>query len=517
MPAKVLMVQGTASSTGKSLLVTALCRILRQDGLSVAPFKSQNMSNNSYATLDDGEIGRAQVNQAEAAGIEPETDMNPILLKPESDHRVQIVLNGKPYKSIGAQEYQDLKMVLWPHVTRAIDGLRSRYEVVVIEGAGSPAEINLQHSDIVNMPVARYTNAPVILVGDIDRGGVFAHIVGTLTLVELRDRRMVRALMINKFRGDIALLEPGLRMLKARTGIPIAGVVPYLHDIGIAEEDSVALDGWTGRGRGTIDVCVIRLPHISNFDDLDPLDRESEVGLRYVSTSAQLGHPDLIVLPGTKATIADLSWMRMHGLAEAVTQAARNGAALIGVCGGYQILGQRIIDTEGVESGESSVRGLGLLSASTEFEPAKTTTRVQARVLHNRGLFAGAEGSRVRGYEIHMGRTFTSDSVPFSVEGRSNDPASSFDGAVSSDGWTMGTYLHGLFANDDFRSILLRNLARRKGVSIFAHRSQVEKDQAYDRLADQVRASIDMQLIRDLLDSSVEKSGGLASTGRWAN
>jgi adenosylcobyric acid synthase len=516
VPAKVLMVQGTASSTGKSVLVTALCRILRQDGFTVAPFKAQNMSNNSYVTLDGGEIGRAQVNQAEAAGVEPETDMNPILLKPESDHRVQIVLNGKPYKSVGASEYQDLKLVLWPHVSRALDRLRERFDVLVIEGAGSPAEINLQHADIVNMTVARYANAPVVLVGDIDRGGVFAHLVGTLSLIELRDRQMVRALVINKFRGDYGLLEPGLKMLRARTGLPVAGVVPYLNDIDIAEEDAVALDGWKRAKAGTIDICVVRLPHISNFDDLDPLEREPSVTLRYITTGTQLGQPDLIIVPGTKSTISDLAWMRMRGLADAVVLAARSGVALIGVCGGYQMLGQRIIDMEGVESSDSSVRGLGLLSASTEFEPAKTTTRVQARVLHNRGLLSGAEGSRIRGYEIHMGRTYTSESVPFSVDGRTGDLSSSFDGAVTTDGWTIGTYMHGIFANDDLRSILLRNLARRKGVSVVSQRSRVEKDQAYERLAGQFRSALDMQLIRDLLDSSLKQEGTRSTYPQWA-
>jgi adenosylcobyric acid synthase len=515
MTAKILMVQGTASSAGKSLLVTALCRILREDGLEVAPFKAQNMSNNSYVTLDGGEIGRAQVNQAEAAGVEPETDMNPILLKPESDRRSQIVLNGRPYKSAAAGEYQELKRELWPHVTRALDRLRERFDAVIIEGAGSPAEINLQQTDIVNMPVARYANAPVILIGDIDRGGVFAHLVGTLALIELRDRSLVRATVINKFRGDYALLEPGLKLLKARTGIPVAGVIPYLRNIDIPEEDAVALDSWSGSRPGAIDVGVLRLPHISNFDDLDPLDREPSVSLRYITTTAQFGHPDLIVLPGTKSTIADLAWLRARGLAESVTSAVRNGTALIGVCGGYQMLGQRIIDAEGVESGEPSVRGLGLLSASTEFEPAKTTTRVQARVLHNRGMLAGAEGDRIRGYEIHMGRTYTSESVPFSVEGRTGDPAASFDGAVSADGWMMGTYLHGLFANDDFRANLLKNIARRKGVAVIPQRTIAEKDQAYRRLAEQVREALDMRLIHSLLDGSLEHQSRSAVTESW--
>jgi len=512
MTAKVLMVQGTASSAGKSLLVTALCRILRQDGFSVAPFKAQNMSNNSYVTLEGGEIGRAQVNQAEAAGLEPETDMNPILLKPESDRRAQVVLNGTPYRTVGAGEYQQLKLDLWPHVTSALDRLRSRFEVVVIEGAGSPAEINLQQTDIVNMPIARYANAPVLLVGDIDRGGVFAHLVGTLALIELRDRPLVRALVINKFRGDSALLEPGLKMLRARTGLPVAGVIPYLHDIDIAEEDAVALDSWSGGRPGTIDIGVIRFPHISNFDDLDPLDREPGVSLRYISSASQLGHPDLIVLPGTKATIADLAWLRARGLAESIASAARYGSALIGVCGGYQILGQRIIDLEGVESGEPSVRGLALLSASTEFEPAKTTTRVQSRVLYDRGMFAGAKGVRVSGYEIHMGRTYTSESVPFRLEGGTGDRKASFDGAVSADGWMLGTYLHGLFANDDFRGVLLRNLARRKGVAIVPLGSNGVKDQAYDRLASQVRAALDMRLVYGLLGTPVRDSPAVPAT-----
>jgi len=294
-------------------------------------------------------------------------------------------------------------------------------------------------------------------------------------------------------------------MLRSRTGLPVAGMIPYLNDIDIAEEDAVALDEWSGGRRGAIDVGVVRLPHISNFDDLDPLDREPGVSLRYITSGSQLGHPDLIVLPGTKATVADLAWLRARGLAESLVSATQNGSALIGVCGGYQMLGQRIIDVEGVESGEPSVKGLGLLSASTEFEPAKTTTRVQARVLYSRGMFAGAEGDRVSGYEIHMGRTYTSESVPFSVDGRPGDPTASFDGAVSADGWMMGTYLHGLFANEDFRGVILRNLARRKGVALLPRRSAEQKAEAYDRLAAQVRQALDMRLIYDLLGTSHRK------------
>ncbi len=503
MKGAVLMVQGTASSVGKSVLVTALCRILRQDGLNVAPFKAQNMSNNSYVTRSGGEIGRAQVNQAEAAGVAPETDMNPILLKPESDHRCQVVLNGRPYATLAAREMFARKLEFWPHVAAALDRLRARHDAVVIEGAGSPAEINLRTVEIVNMRVARYAGAPVLLAGDIDRGGVFAHLVGTLALLDPPERALVRGFIINKFRGDRCLLEPGLQMLTERTGVPVAGVVPYLRDLRIAEEDAVALDDPAAEAAEILDVAVLHLPHIANFDDFDPLQRETGVSLRYVESVERFGRPDLVVLPGTKATMADLTWLRERGLDAAVLTAATQGAAVIGICGGYQMLGREISDPLGVESGQAAMPGLGLIEARTVFEPSKATAQVSARVSGSAGLLAGLAGETIDGYEIHMGRTDTVERSPFRIEQRSGEPDGGTDGALTDSGWVLGTYLHGLFANAALRAALLRNLATGRGKSLVPNRSQPDKEPAYDALAEAVRAALDMGLIHRLLAMSV--------------
>lgn len=502
MTAQVLMVQGTASSVGKSLIVTALCRILRQDGLRVAPFKAQNMSNNSYVTASGGEIGRAQVAQAEAAGIAPEVAMNPILLKPESDRRSQVVLMGRPYCTARAGEYFHLKRDLWPHVVAALDELRERFDAVIIEGAGSPAEINLREGDIVNMRVARYARSPVLLAGDIDRGGVFAHLAGTLLLLEPEERNLVRAFAINKFRGDPNLLKPGLRMIEERTGIPVAGVIPYLSNVGVADEDAVALDGHSAREQGLLDVAVARLPHISNFDDFDPLEREPEVRLRYVSSAAHLGRPDLIVLPGSKATVADLEWLRASGVASAIERLAATGTAVIGVCGGFQMLGRRVLDHAGVESTCPEVSGLGLLPVETDFAQQKTTHQARARVYARRGLLAGAGGMEIEGYEIHMGQSDASADAPLVIEQRSGQRCHAPDGALSTDGWILGSYLHGLFANDELRATVLRNLAARKGVTLAAG-ATLDKEGAYDRLATHVRAALNMELVAQLLHDSL--------------
>ncbi len=383
------MVQGTASHVGKSVLVSALCRIFRQDGFRAAPFKAQNMSNNSYVTPDGGEIGRAQAVQAQAAGVEARVEMNPVLLKPEADHLSQVVLMGRRLGSAGAGEYfSRIKPRLWRAVRQSLDLLREEFDVVVIEGAGSPAEINLKATEIVNMAVARYADAPVLLCGDIDRGGVFASLVGTMELIEPAERDLVKAFVINKFRGDPSLLSGGLTWLEQRTGVPIAGVVPYYRDIHIPEEDSVPLAYATPASHAAsvasqalLDVAVVYLPHISNFDDFDPLARENGVSVRYVASSAQLGRPDLIILPGTKTTIPDLSWMQQHGIPAAILEAHDNGSAVIGICGGYQMLGARISDPDNVESSQPESAGLGLLPSTTVFAGSKETHRVRGRVL----------------------------------------------------------------------------------------------------------------------------------------
>jgi adenosylcobyric acid synthase len=494
------MVQGTASHVGKSVLVAALCRIFRQDGFRVAPFKAQNMSNNSYVTPDGGEIGRAQAVQAEAAGVDARVEMNPILLKPEADHTSQVVLLGRPLRSARVRDYFALKAQLWQSVQTSLDTLRNEYDVVVIEGAGSPAEINLKATEIVNMRVARYANAPVLLCGDIDRGGVFAALVGTLELLDQEERELVKGLVINKFRGDASLLTDGLAWLEQRTGIPVVGMVRYFRDIHIPEEDSVALDlPVRSRDNAVLDVAVIRVPHISNFDDFDPLARENGVSLRYVDSLADLGHPDLVILPGSKTTIPDLSWMEHQGLCQAIKTLHRQGSSVIGVCGGYQMLGVKILDPDGVESHQHEADGLGLLPMTTVFAGTKETHRVKGKVVEASGLLKDAKGAPIAGYEIHMGRT-TSEVVapPFQIYDRSDIPvtsATAFDGAVDSSGRVLGTYIHGLFHNGELRQALLRELARRKGVSLPASGQSLVIDQEYDKLADWVRSSLRMDLI----------------------
>ena len=500
MAGQVLMVQGTASHVGKSVLVSALCRIFRQDGFRVAPFKAQNMSNNSYVTADGGEIGRAQAVQADAAGVEARVEMNPILLKPEADHISQVVVMGRPMLSANVRDYFDLKPQLWEAVHTSLDKLRDDFDIVIAEGAGSPAEINLKATEIVNMRVALYADAPVLLCGDIDRGGVFAFLVGTLELLEPEERAIIKGFIINKFRGDPSLLTDGLTWLEERTGIPVAGLVHHFRDIHIPEEDSVALDGATGVStRSVLDVAVVQLPHIANFDDFDPLARHPGVGLRYVDSPAQLGRPDLVIIPGTKTTIPDLAWMNERGLSQTIKDLHDGGAAVLGICGGYQILGTKVSDPEHIESSITELDGLGLLPLSTVFQGSKETHRVRGKVVAAIGLLAGASGMPVQGYEIHMGRTVTEGTpYPFRIEDRADIPvteADSLEGALSSSGSVLGTYIHGLFQNAGLRGAMLQELARRKGAVLPDVSSEQDLDREYDKLADWVRSSLDMDLV----------------------
>ncbi len=502
---KVLMVQGTASHVGKSVLVSALCRIFRQDGYRVAPFKAQNMSNNSYVTRDGGEIGRAQAVQAEAAGVEARVEMNPVLLKPEADHIAQVVRMGRPLVSARVKDYFGLKAQLWESVSSSLDILRNEYDIVVIEGAGSPAEINLKATEIVNMRVALYADSPVLLCGDIDRGGVFAALVGTLELLEPREREVIKGFIINKFRGDASLLTDGLTMLEDRTGIPVAGVVHHYRDIHIPEEDSVALDipfRSAGNGRAALDIAVIQLPHISNFDDFDPLAREPGVSLRYVSSGSELGSPDLIILPGSKTTIPDLAWMNSQGLSQGVQQLYSEGAAIVGICGGYQMLGQHLYDPDGIESPVPEMEGLGILPLTTVFAGTKETHRIHGEVVEASGLLKSAAGAPLSGYEIHMGRT-TGEGValPFRINDRTDvpvTPETSFDGAMDGSGRVLGTYIHGLFHNGQLRRAIIEELARRKGAALPAAAELGAMDSEFDKLADWVRGSLNMDLIYDI-------------------
>ncbi len=505
MPAKTLMIQGTASSVGKSILVTALCRIFRQDGYSVAPFKAQNMALNSFVTREGGEIGRSQAVQAEAAGIEPSVDMNPVLLKPEADARSQVIVRGKLLRTISAKEYYDYTPDLLKTVERSLKHLCSAYDIVIIEGAGSPAEINLKEREIVNMRVAKMAHAPVLLLGDIDRGGVFASLVGTLELLDEGERNHIKGFIINKFRGDLRLLQPGLEFLEKRTSKPVLGVVPYFRDITIAQEDSVYLDERQGSSLSAeLDIAVIRLPHISNYDDFDPLEEEG-CRLRYVAYLAELGAPHLVILPGTKSTIGDLAYLWRSGLAESIIQQARAGKPVIGICGGYQMLGKSVHDPEGVESAEKSVLGLGLLDVVTTFLPQKSTTQVKARVLANWGLLEGMKGQEVVGYEIHMGQTRSDKSMSaFNILETPEGRADYLDGTLDTRGTILGTYLHGLFHNSGFRRNLLSSLLRYHGLPERQNRVVVDKETQYDRLAELVRHSLNIEAIYEIVKQGIE-------------
>ena len=505
---RTLMVQGTASHVGKSVLVAALCRILRQDGFRVAPFKAQNMSNNSYVTPDGGEIGRAQAVQAEAAGVDARVEMNPVLLKPEADSHAQVVLMGRPLTSARARDYYHLKTTLWQSVTQSLDTLRRQHDIVVIEGAGSPAEINLKANEIVNMRVALHAGAPVLLCGDIDRGGVFASLVGTLQLLDDAERAAVRGLLINKFRGDAALLTDGLTWLEQYTGKPVVGVVHHFRDIHIPEEDSVALDlaPPPSSAAAVLDIAVVQLPHISNFDDFDPLAREPGVSLRYIQHGDRLGRPDLIILPGSKTTIPDLLWMERQGISPAIAAAYAGGAAIIGICGGYQMLGEKLYDPDGIESPVKAAAGLGILPLTTTFAARKETHRVRAAVRPEAAragaLLAGAADAPIAGYEIHMGQTTGADCVsPFAVSDRADAPVTADtarDGALDPAGRALGTYIHGLFHNAAVRRAILRELARRKGTTLPEGGADLARDREYDRLAYWVRASLQMPLVYDM-------------------
>ena len=499
--ARTIMIQGTGSSVGKSLMVTALCRILRQDGYDVAPFKAQNMSLNSFVTPDGAEIGRSQAVQAEAAGVLPSVDMNPVLLKPEVDYRSQLVVMGKPAGHLVSKNFNRRKEGLWETVTGALDRLRSEYEAVVIEGAGSPAEINLRQGDIVNMEVALYSKSPVFLVGDIDMGGIFASLYGTVCLIAPEERALIRGVVVNKFRGDVDILKPGLTQLEEMIDVPVLGVVPYFKDIYIPEEDSPSAENIShATDDAVLDVAVIALPHIANFDDFDPLKRDAGVNLRYVRSFEDLGSPDLVILPGTKTTVSDLNNLSQSGLAKRIKHLAGDGTAVIGICGGYQMLGEAILDPLGVESDNPEVRGLGLLSVTTTFVPEKETHQVAGTSASNIGLLAGSDGLSFEGYEIHMGNSRSSGEAsennrPFRIATRSGVPVDGFDGALSEDGWVLGTYVHGLFLNTELRRSIFSRIAARKGVKTDFAADDFSQSEEFDKLATLIRNSLDMDAI----------------------
>lgn len=513
-PAAVLMLQGTASDVGKSVITTALCRIFKQDGFSPAPFKSQNMALNSYVTEDGKEIGRAQGAQAEACGIEATTDMNPILIKPVRDMHSQIVVHGVPFAQMSASDYrQHFLPEAKQTVMDALNRLRDTYDIVLMEGAGSPAEINLKDRDIVNMNLAGWADAPVILISDIDRGGVFASIVGTLELLEPHEKARVKGFIINKFRGDLSLLQPGLDWLEERTGIPVLGVLPYIRDIQIEAEDSVVLDSLRhGKKEQTeLDIAVIRYPRISNFTDFDALSREPDVNVRYVTSPEELGRPDAIVLPGTKDTIGDLIYVRESGLEQAIhSHSELEHVQLVGICGGYQMLGQHLVDPYAVEANQAQEAvGLGKLPLSTTFLQHKQTVRAMGNVQpeHPIRLHGGKQvepsAIPVKGYEIHMGVTecHEPEQVTALFKIAHAGGQAFLEGWGTSDGKVWGTYLHGLFESDQFRRSWLNGLRTAKGLAPLekTYSAQERKEMEFDRVATSLRSSLDMQRVYDIM------------------
>lgn len=499
--AGVIMVQGTMSGAGKSMIAAGLCRIFTQDGYSVAPFKSQNMALNSYVTGEGLEMGRAQVMQAACCKREPLACMNPVLLKPTDDKGSQVIVNGVPIGNMRATEYYGYKKQLLPVIREAYDKLRSMADIIVIEGAGSPAEVNLRENDIVNMGIARLTDAPVLLVGDIDRGGVFAQLIGTLDLLEPDERDRVKGLIVNKFRGDRKLFDDGVRILEERSRKPVTGVVPFT-DIRLEDEDSLS-DRFTSTGRKLFDICVIRFPRISNFTDMDVFEQSPDVSVRYVDDPAHIGDPDIIILPGTKNTSGDLEWMREHGLDEAVISYARSGGVLIGICGGYQMLGMSISDPEGIENGMETA-GLGLLPVSTVMQREKTRTGYTGHIAGWTGVLNGMNGMKITGYEIHNGITGPADDEVRSEEGSSDRTECVYadDGTGCCSGNVYGTYIHGIFDEEGMAPCLVELVAAGRGKSVDVSMMRGGRDvreDMYDRLAAHLRQSLDMKAIYEMI------------------
>jgi len=486
--AKNIMVQGTMSNAGKSLLCAGLCRVFKQDGYRVAPFKSQNMALNSYITETGGEMGRAQVVQAEAAGIAPDVRMNPILLKPTTDVGSQVIVNGVVQGNMRAMEYHAHKLEFVPAVMEAYHSLAEEYDIIVIEGAGSPAEINLKQTDIVNMGLAKLVDAPVLLIGDIDRGGVFAQLYGTVALLEEDERTRIKGTVVNKFRGDRKILEPGLRMLEELCGVPVAGVIPYTH-VDIDDEDSLSERFHRGAERKLLDIAVIHLPRISNFTDFSPFEHYANVSVRYVEKVSDLHQPDMILLPGTKSTISDLQWLRQSGLEAAILKTVDAGTLVFGICGGYQMLGSTVSDPDQVESaGITDIAGMGLLPINTVFRGDKVQTQTSGTFSGIHGMLATLNGMAYTGYEIHMGR---SEETLCAITGNGN---------------VYGSYIHGVFDAPGIADAVLQALCRQKGIDfggLGTFDSAAYKEQQYDKLADAVREGLDMELIYKILNREV--------------
>lgn len=489
--AKVVMVQGTGSGVGKSVITAALCRILLQDGWTVAPFKAQNMALNSYVTEDGSEIGMAQAVQAQACHIKPRAEMNPVLIKPTNDTGAQVIVMGKPVGNMSAKEYVSYKKRIKGVVKNSFEKLCSEYDAVVIEGAGSPAEINLKRHDIVNMAMAEYASAPVIIVGDIDRGGVFSWLVGTMELLTPRERRMVGGFIINKFRGDKSLLKSGIRFIENKTGKKVLGVIDYFKDIKIPEEDSLSLGSWALNGRASvvedgkrIRIEVIALPTMSNFTDFDYLATEPDVHLRYVKRGEKIANPDVLIIPGTKNTISDLKYLYDTGYVRAIKDRVNAGVILAGICGGYQMLGRKIIDVKRVESNIRQIEGMGYIDMVTVFSPEKITRQVRVK---ERG-----SGLAVSGYEIHHG-------VPRggAQKGRGRE---NFSEHFNIKNPVWGTYIHGIFDSSEFRRSFINHVRVKKGWQPVFPEESFNQDMEYDKLAGMVRDNIDIRYFYKLLN-----------------
>lgn len=483
--AKVIMVQGTMSNAGKSLICAGLCRIFAQDGYRVAPFKSQNMALNSYITEEGLEMGRAQVMQAEAAGIKPAVCMNPILLKPTTDMGSQVIVNGEVLKNMPAKEYFQYKKSLLPEIKKAFQKLETMADIIVIEGAGSPAEINLKENDIVNMGMAELVDAPVLLVGDIDRGGVFAQLLGTLMLLTEEERARVKGLIINKFRGDQSILDPGIQMLEEKGQVPVAAVVPYMK-LMLEDEDSLTTR-FDQKAKGQIDLAVIRYPRISNFTDFDVFEQNPDVTVRYVTSTAQLGNPDMIFLPGSKNTMGDLKWLRESGLEAAIKQKSEE-IPVFGICGGYQMLGQRISDPYGVEEG-GSMRGMELLPIKTVLKQEKVRTQKREILPKVEGMLSFLSGKEAVGYEIHMGDSLRAEQKE-ALE------------LLVSEKNVYGTYLHGIFDAEGIAAAMIQALAKKKGLVCDTDEmlSYAQfKETQYEKLAHTLRQYLDMDFIYGIL------------------
>lgn len=504
--ASSIMVQGTSSHVGKSLFCTALCRIFSQDGFKTAPFKAQNMALNSAVTPDGGEIGRAQAVQAEAAGLTASVYMNPILLKPKQDQQAQVIVLGRPLGDMSARAYREQFLAqAEPLVLDCINQLKKEYDILVIEGAGSPAEINLKNRDIVNMKTAELADAPVVLVADIDRGGVFAFIIGTLELLEPQERQRVKGFIINQFRGDLSLLQPGLDFLEERTGIPVLGVIPYIHEHGIEEEDSVALAVRQncGAADAAVKIAVIQLPTISNFTDYDALRTLPDTSLRFIQKGEKIGEVDLVVIPGSKNTIMDMIYLQAEGYADEIRCLALQGKYVVGICGGYQMLGQKLLDPDSAEATIRSVDGLDLLPIITTYMQQKITHQAEAEILNDTGFWADIHEKRLKGYEIHSGQTELLDkqAALLLIRQRSGQQVKIHDGAINQTGNVFGTHLHGLFDNQAFLEVLINTLRNKKGL---AHLTQqqlpiISRQAKYDHLAKIVREALDMEKIYGMM------------------